>query len=581
MSFKFNGVNMMIARRVAVGAASTFSRLMTESNRAFMARSVLATLILATACGSDKKGPTPRSGGAGVGGSVIIAEPLDFSTFYPPAVDNALDFAVVNSVFDRLADIGDSLNTIGDAGFVRQLAKEWKWAGDSLSIAFQLDPTARWHDGVPVRAADVQFTFRAYTDPKAKGANVDYLSNIDSVSVPDSLTAVVWFKRRMPQQFFQATYHMYIMPEHRLSKIPFDKLEADSITQAPIGSGRFRFAKRVPQQSVELVSDTGNYRGRAKLDRVTFAISSDASAAILSVFGGQADFYEKLRVEDLPTVARTPSLRAQAFSQSMYAYLSFNLRARTNNKAPNPLFADVNVRRALSMAIDRKSATRAVLDTFGAPAIGPSPRALIVNASDIKQIDYDPAHARALLDSAGWILPKGGDVRLKDGVPLSFQIAVTSTSQNRQTFAKSMEGQFRNIGVKATVRTMEMQVVREEVSTGNFDTYLGAFGVTPGLQGLSGAWGTRGIGGRNFGGYSSPAFDAKIDSALSAFKAPVANQLWVHAMQQIINDAPAIWLFEDINIAVINKRIQLPPMRADGWFAHLADWSIDPSQLSR
>ncbi|MEP6836238.1 MAG: peptide ABC transporter substrate-binding protein [Gemmatimonas sp.] len=555
---------------------------MTRSKRAHATRSLWATLLLMMACTDSKSATSVASGaspsGSPTGGHVVIAMPVDFDRFYPPSADNAADFAVIHAVFDKLADIGDSLNTIGDAGFVPQLASAWQWAPDSLSIAFKLHPDARWHDGQPVRAADVQFTFRAYTDPKSKSVNSDYLSNIDSVSVKDSLTAVVWFKRRMPQQFFQATYSMYIMPAHRLSKIPFGSLADDSLTQTPVGSGRFRFASRVVLQNVELVADSANYRGRAKLDRVTFSVASDASAAILSVFGGESDFYEKLRVEDLPTVARTPSLRAQSFSQSGYAYLTFNLHARNNPKAPNSLFADINVRHALSMAIDRSASTRMVLDTFGAPAIGPSPRALVVNANDIRQIPYDPAHARALLDSVGWLLPKGGDVRMKNGVPLAFQIAVSSSSQNRQTFANSMEGQFRNVGVKATVRVPEMTVLREELSAGNFDTYLGMFVVTPGLQGLAGAWGTRGIGGRNFGGYSSKPFDAKIDSALSAFKAPVANQLWVHAMQQIVDDAPAIWLFEDVNIGVIHRRILLPPMRADGWYAHLADWSIDPAQ---
>ena len=184
--------------------------------------------------------------------------------------DKALDLAIIGSIYDKLADIGDALNTTGDAGFTRRLAENWQWASDSLSIAFTLRADAKFHDGVPVRAEDVRFTFKAYTDTRGQTVSDSYLSNIDSISVPDSLTAVFWFKRRTPQQFFDATYHMYILPSHLLANIPIEQLGTDSVTTQPVGSGRFRYNGRVPQQRIEMVSDTGNYRGRAKVDRVVW-----------------------------------------------------------------------------------------------------------------------------------------------------------------------------------------------------------------------------------------------------------------------------------------------------------------------
>src|SRR5688500_7680307 len=127
---------------------------------------------------------------------------------------------VFDQIFDRLAEIGDSLNVVGDAGFKPRLARRWTWARDSLSIAFTIDSTARWHDGRPVRAEDVRFTFELYTDPTTGAHLAPSLGNIDSVSVTDSLTAVFWFKRRATQQFFDATYHMKVLPRHLLADAP-------------------------------------------------------------------------------------------------------------------------------------------------------------------------------------------------------------------------------------------------------------------------------------------------------------------------------------------------------------------------
>ena len=89
-----------------------------------------------------------------------------------------------------------SENTVGDSGFVKQLASGWTWGADSTSITFALNPRARWHDGVRVRSHDVAFSFGVYSNPSLGSMLVSPLADIDSISTPDSLTAVFWFKRR-------------------------------------------------------------------------------------------------------------------------------------------------------------------------------------------------------------------------------------------------------------------------------------------------------------------------------------------------------------------------------------------------
>lgn len=513
---------------------------------------------------------------------MVVAIPRDFSTLYPPAAEQALDLVAINSVYDRLADIGNNLNTVGDSGFVKQLAANWQWASDSLSIAFALRPDARWHDDQPVRADDVQFSFRAYTDTTSDTPNGGYLSNIDSVSVRDSLTAVVWFKRRMPQQFFQATYNMYIIPAHIFGRMPAASAKSSDAAANPVGSGRFRFVSWDKAQRLELAADIGNYRSRAKLDRLVFAVS-DVAGATLSVFAGNADFYEKLQPEDLASANTRPDLRVIPYSQAGYSFLTFNLHARKDADMPHPVLSDVRVRRALTMAVNRPETVRMVLDSFGTPSLAPAPRVMFPDADKLTQIQFNVAGARALLDSAGWLLAPGKEVRSKNGVPLTFDILVANTSKPRQTYARFLEQQFRGVGVGTTVRVLEGSALGQKVTTGDFDAYMGALTVTPGLQALPQSWGTPGIGknGKNYGGYSNRAFDATVDSALAAFRTADANALWGRAFQIILNDAPAIWLFEETNLALAHIRIRGIELRPDAWYVSLADWSIDPSQFIR
>src|SRR5215471_21712625 len=115
-----------------------------------------------TAC---QAGDRSASSAGQTGGTVVLAIPTNIETLLPPAQVNITTAQILDLVFDYLADVGDSLNMLGDHGFTPRLSDRWTWSRDSLSIAYHLDPRAKWHDGVPVRAADVKFTYKLYTDP--------------------------------------------------------------------------------------------------------------------------------------------------------------------------------------------------------------------------------------------------------------------------------------------------------------------------------------------------------------------------------------------------------------------------------
>ncbi|MEO7359179.1 MAG: peptide ABC transporter substrate-binding protein [Gemmatimonadaceae bacterium] len=553
------------------------SRSVNASVACRFAAALLSVVVFASCTDTAKPLPDSVRSDA-LGGTLVIALPRDAKWLYPPKVDQTLDFAIIGSIYDKLADIGDALNTTGDAGFEHRLAESWKWASDSLSIGFKIRADAKFHDGVPVRAEDVRFTFRAYTDTRGQTVNESYLSNIDSVSIPDSLTAVFWFKRRTPQQFFDATYQMFILPSHLLADIPIEELGTDSVTANPVGSGRFRYSGRVPQQSIEMISDTGNYRKRAKVDRVVWAVNANVQGAALSVFSGDADFFEKLQPDDLDKVPKNPDLKIVPYMQAGYSYLGFNLRSPQDHTKPNPLFSDVRVRRALTMAVDRVASARSVLDTFARPAIGPAPRMMFPNPDSLTQIPFDVVHARALLDTAGWILEPGKDVRTKNGVPLAFEIVMPNTSRPRIAYADLLVQQFRGVGAAATSRAIEGQVWYQMMLDHKFDATLGAWNVTPGMRGLPQTWGSRGMTGQNYQTYSRAAFDADVDAALGSMVPATAGRLWNRAFQQIIDDAPSIFLYEERAIGLMQKRVNPARMRADAWYSDLADWTIDANK---
>jgi peptide/nickel transport system substrate-binding protein len=536
----------------------------------------LLLLIGCSGCGGDTPIDEGGDTGGDIGGTMVVVQPEPKSVF-PPVVSGTEGWVIVGAIFDRLAEIGPGMETAGDKTFSPRLATRWEWAPDSLSIAFALDPQARWHDGAPVRANDVRFSFGVYTaDTLASEKKSLLLDNIDSVSVRDSLTPVFWFKRRLPHQFFDATYHMFILPAHLLDTIPPAAMAASSFAKAPVGTGRFHFVNWEKGSSFEVMADTANSRGRAKLDRVIWTFSSDFGVSTVRLFRGDADFYEGIRPDNFEQVTASPNLRLEPYAALKYEFLSYNLRKRGDSASPHPLFADVNVRRALAMAVDRASLARNVFDTLGQVALTAAPRAMIPDTAALRQIPYDPAGAQKLLDSLGWVVNAKDGVRERNGVRFSFEIMASPGTQSRPRYAELLQQQFRAVGIEAKPIRMEGNALRDRILARDYDTWVTGWQMNPGRLGMAQTW--RSNGEQNYGRYKSAEFDQLLDSARTSLRIDLNKERWTAVFQKLIDDQPGMWLVESKTPVAINRRIRTGPLRPDGWQAGIADFWIPRSQ---
>src|ERR1700737_1520495 len=222
------------------------------------AAAVLLTLVVAT-CSEHSRDTTSGE----PGGTLVISTTADPGTLFPPLIRTTQGKQISEQIYDYLADVGPEMNTRGEKGFRAQLTDGWRWSADSLSLAFHLNPRARWHDGKAVTARDVVFTFALNKNPELGGALLSELTNIDSVTPGDSLTAVFWFQRRLPTQSLDPAAQMLILPAHQLERIQVARLRESP--PPPIGTGRFRFRGWDKGFSVEILADSRTYRARATL----------------------------------------------------------------------------------------------------------------------------------------------------------------------------------------------------------------------------------------------------------------------------------------------------------------------------
>ncbi len=543
--------------------------------RTIAKRSAAGLLCLVTLFACDRR----AGSGAATGGTIVVSVAADVDALIPPLVASTQGRQVADLIFDRLADIGDSLNTTGDYGFRPRLAERWMWSADSLQIFFTLNPLARWHDGRAVTARDVRFTHQLFRDPEVAAPLAALLANIDSVTAPDSLTAVFWFASRSPRQFFDAAYNMLIVPEHLLGDAPRGQLRGTAFARAPVGSGRFRFARWEPAVSLEVVADTDNYAGRPNIDRVIWTVSPDFTTASTRLLAGEADAFEAVRPEMVADIQKNPALQLVTYPSLDYGFLQFNLRDPRRRTAPHPIFGDRPTRVAISAALDRASLVRNVFDTLAAVAIGPTVRGYLGADPTLPRIGYDPALANAVLDSLGWTRGPNG-MRAKNGRPLAFSIVTPTSSRTRGRMAVLIQEQLRTLGIAVEIESLDNAAFTTRLSSRSFDAALGAWRLDP-APAIRQTWGTvgsRAPGGTNFGSYESPEFDLHVDSALSSMDPVAAHAHMRRAYEVIIRDAPAVWLYEPLSMLALHGRIRPARLRRDAWWAHLADWTIDPDK---
>ena len=529
--------------------------------------------LLAAACGE----------GAGRGGTIVIATAQDPDGLLPATYETREARVVGELLFDRLAERGPALNTVGDVGFEPRLARRWEWSRDSLSVRFHLDPRARWHDGRPVRAGDVRFAFLLYTDPAvASRLGGDLREAMDSISVSDSLTCTAWFRTRTPEQFNTLVTTLAPLPEHLLGGVRRDSVRTSAFALAPVGSGPFRFVKWEPRQRLEIAAVESFYRGRPVLDRVIWSYAPEMSTLVQKLFAGEADFFDMVPPPSVPEAASHPDVRLLPRGNFDYSFLQLNLFDGPSER-PHPLFADRALRRALAMGLDRRALVRSLFDTLGHVLAGPFVRAQWSADTSLAQLPFDRPAAARTLDSLGWRVGPDG-VRTRGGRPLAFRLLYPASSTNRKNMSVLIQEQLRGLGVRVELDGADNNAFVARGRARQYDAYFGGLIATPSPSGIRQTWTSDAAkpGGFNTGRYLNTAFDAQVDSALNARDVASAKAYYRAAYRIINEDAPAIWLYEPPQVAGAHRRLRTGPLRADAWWLDIPAWSIVPgTRLSR
>jgi peptide/nickel transport system substrate-binding protein len=536
--------------------------------RAVPLRRLVALALLGLAgCRQAERG---RGAASDVGGTLVIATPGDADNLLPPIAATQLGAHVAGRLFPKLAELKFDLNTVDDSGYTPVLAQRWEHR-DSLTLVFHLDPRARWQDGRPITADDVVFTYAVYTDALTASPYRANLAPVAAVTREDERTVVFRFRRAYPEQLYDATYHLHILPRHLLDTIPRERLAASAFARDPVGAGPFRFVRWDPGADIEVEADTGWFLGRPKLDRIVWRALPDVSAAVTALIAGEADAMETIPQRDeIERVLQARNLRLVPYSSPFLAGILFNLR--------RPLFASRELRRALAMGLDRQTIVRSVFGPYAQVPTSALSQMVWAARDSIRQVPYDTVEAQRLLDTLGWRRGPGQTWRTKAGRRLAFTLLVPTTSRSRQQAAVLVQDQLKRLGVDVQIQPLDFAVFDRRGRAGDFDAQFFSRTLDPSPAELAQFWSGSAVGQDNQGAYASPAFDSLLAAAAAAPTRDAALVRYRAALERLNDDAPAIFIYSPSNNAAISRRFQNVTIRPDSWLATVATWSVAPDR---
>jgi peptide/nickel transport system substrate-binding protein len=480
------------------------------------------------------------------------------------------NYEIADHLFLRLAGLGPGLVTAGDGGFEPLLAKSWS-RRDSLTLVFELNPRARWHDGAPVTARDVVFTFGRARNGTIAPRLANATRRIASVEAEGDRGVVFRFTEVYAEQLYDATFHVAILPAHLLAGLPATAHAWASFVASPVGTGPYRWVRREEGQFVQLAANHDFFLGRPGIERVIVRVAGSADARLNLLLSGQADAMDNIPppTTNLARVEAARDVRLVSVPSNNLGYLLFNQRAPGHRDRPHPILADRDVRRALILALDRDLTVRAVLGQYGYVPFGPASAQLWIRHGAPGHSRQDQSAARRLLEGRGWLDRDGDGVReSRTGEPLSLRMLVSTSSLTRTQMAVIVQEQLRQVGVRVELVRLEVAVWAERRSAGDFDIDFSAATQDPSPSGLVFSWSCSGPG--NVGGYCDPGADSLLQQAIASPKADRA--LWHSFLRRVEDSAPAAFMYTQSFAYAVNRRFRDVTIRPESSWIALWRW---------
>ncbi len=477
------------------------------------------------------------------GGTFVRSLGGEPPTLHPIMATDAYSRRVWDLTVDSLLE-----RKMTDWDWAPRLAEKWEISKDGKTFTFTLRKNATWHDGKPVTAEDVKFSFDAVFEPKYMAQHlIPYLQGIDRVEVVNPQTVKVYTKDAYYKNF-DSFASINIIPKHIYS----DVNKSRKMTRTLVASGPYKVEKFERGQKIILkrndnwaAKEDPYYKGAFNFQTVDLRFYKDENIEIERAKKGELDMIE-LRAESFVNRTKGAPWGKSLFKKQIendapksYGFVGWNMRRE--------LFQDRNVRVALAHLMNREEINKKFLYGFSELATGPTFNRSEFASPNVKPLQFDPKQAQELLTKAGWAdTDKDGTLdKVINGKKTPFRFTLIYPTKEVEKWWTHYQQDLRKAGIQMDLKFLEWNTFLKLLDDGNFDAATLAWAANDIDWDPKQIWHSSSAvpGGSNFIYYKNPEVDKLIDEARFTLDKNKRVKTLRKVYEIIANDAPYVFLF--------------------------------------
>lgn len=470
------------------------------------------------------------------GGTFVEGILGTFTNANPLYATSNVDNSVSRLIFASLLKLDQNGKLVGD------LAEKWTLDEREVVYTVTLKPDIMWHDGYPLTANDVVFTYQSIQNPDAKSPLANSWRGI-GVAVKDPRT----IEFTLPNALSSFPYSMTngIVPRHLLSGIPPTQLRSVSFnTQNPVGAGPFQWeaievSGNTPEdreQQIALAANKQYHAGRPKLNKFT-----------IRSFQEEGRLLESFNNQELTAMAGLASISSETVRE--FDIRDYNIPLLSEVmvffRTTNEFLQEAKVRQALTSGTDRAK----IISGLGYPVLpahGPLLMSQVGYDRAVTQLPYDPVQAAKLLDEGGWKVG-GNGIREKAGKPLTFGLYSLESGEYAYVIHE-LERQWRALGVDVKVFTQSSPELQTTLAIHGYDALV--YGINVGADpDVFAYWHSSqaspaALSRTNFSEYGSTIADSALEAGRTRSDPTLRGIKYRPFLEAWRTDAPAIALYQ-------------------------------------
>lgn len=495
--------------------------------------------------GTDTNTPeeasTPQSGGTITVGSLQEPDTLDVHK-------TAMSIAsvITNHLGGTLLGVNPETNELEP-----YLAEDYTVSDDGKTLTFKLRQGVTFTDGTPLTAQVFKDTFDRILNPET-GATVaaGLVAGIKSTSAPDEQTFVIELEAPSAPFLNSLTSQGYLQP---LSMAAIEQFGED-YGRNPVGAGPYKFKEWVTGQSVTLVrNDDFNWpqssavnQGKAYPDQMVYKFIPDEQTMLAALDSGSIDVAINVAPKDVQKYRNNPDYYVlEADRQGLGLFLEMNLE--------DELLADLNVRKAINIAINKEAIIQATINGEGTPSYGPIPSTIFGYDPNVESYGHklNPEEATSLLESSGYTKNSDGFME-KDGQELAFELSIMGPHNQA---AQMIQAMLKDVGINVSIQSLEAGTLMEQVAQGDYQMSLLSYSYSdPDI--LSMFFHSSQIGGLNHVRLQDPELDALLEKGRTTVEPEERKQVYAQVQENVVENAYWVPIFAEKVFVVVNSRVK-------------------------